>query len=835
MSTAPMIRNIQQSVQYRSLTKQATDIVVYVDGQNILVNPYLGTTGVPVPINDYVSAFQANYGVDAMIPTAGLTLSVPTQDKHLFRAPGGNNLLKTMSQVRAYMKGSVFSSRGNTVYRQIFSGFITSINYSDSGKFLSIGLSLAGSLGLLERMQIDLSPQTMSSSPMEVTPFSSNQWNLNPYQQIAWIFLYGSMIDGFETYSIEQMKMNAQNPYYEAVESNYVAKWQALLFDLARDVHIFGCPDVDNVIQQISAHVKPSDATGTPYSKDVMAVARDTVGRISESDDQTQNADFYSAIRNYMPDMSIGNIQLLNGRYMSRLERLRQIVSLIGFEAYQDLDGSIVIKPPLYNLDVTNVGDVPSGQSTSSTLDPYSYFNPFIISPEEIFPGEAETEDEGAVRVTRMTVQSGLNPGYQIHGTESILAVSEEVDIPKLAQFGLRAEPPHRADWFRDGDVKGAYAWACAEMARANRSFRVYTVTIAARPELKIGFPVFFPHKGIYGYIQSISLNYTQGGDAASMTIVCDSLRRRPMFPTEQTVTQADGTKANAVILTSQKNLILRLSQPGTSPPKTQSPVDLSGRIASLPTPSQIVRDQEIQMLNYRKNKIGNNYGTESDMTDLCWRIQPDSEHKFDSDYRATDAQYLEDLRSTRPYTDGSGYELIGPFPWGRWRTLRDAIYDFTIADALGTTGNTLNPAITPGSTETTIDGVSAYLFTGDVATTSSDGTAEQIVDDMKTQQATVANNKIIELTYSSPEMPSSLAGIQSLTPSEGATNDFLDAYASNQALEDARTATFLDGSPVPSDSVLSILSSITPETFTGQANPTGASDLYTTTPESFT
>lgn len=150
-------RNIQQSNQYRDVIKQASDIIVYIDGKNYLVNPYLNAQGsgptptsatdigVVVPINDYVQSWSSSYDIDSMIPSGNMTLSVPIQDDHLFRAPGGNNILKTMSEIRVFAKGYYFSPEGgNTMYRQIFKGFISSVNYSVTGKITTIAISCSG-------------------------------------------------------------------------------------------------------------------------------------------------------------------------------------------------------------------------------------------------------------------------------------------------------------------------------------------------------------------------------------------------------------------------------------------------------------------------------------------------------------------------------------------------------------------------------------------------------------------------------------------------------------------------------------------------------------------
>ena len=256
------VRNIQQSLQDRDTTKQCPDIVCFINGQNYLNNPFLGEgAGISVPFNDYVSSFQVSYDVEALIPSATITLIVPNFADYQFRTPGGNNLLRTMDEIRVYGKGSYLSSSGNTVYRQIFRGFVTSINYNIDGKHTIISLSCSGAMGLLERMQVDMVPSAMSNPAQEVTSQSTTNWNMGPLDQIAWVFLYGSMLDGFDQMtSVPQAPFDPSQPLYRTVEDNFVSKWQPLLYDLARDVHIFGKPNVSNVLADSQHCIRDSAA-----------------------------------------------------------------------------------------------------------------------------------------------------------------------------------------------------------------------------------------------------------------------------------------------------------------------------------------------------------------------------------------------------------------------------------------------------------------------------------------------------------------------------------------------------------------------------------------------
>jgi len=778
-SKTSTIRNIQQSVQSRDVIKQAADVIVYIDGQDYLINPYLGIAGQAIPLNNFVNSWQSSYATDMMTPSGTLTLMVPIQDDHLFRGPGGNNILKTMAEIRVFAKGYYFSVNQNTLYHQIFKGFITSINYNMTGKMTTISISCSGALGMLEKMQVELSPSVMSSSPQEMVGFTSTNWNFDPYQSIAWAFLYSSMIDGFVNDSLVQARMDGTSVYAAAMSSPYIAKWQALLYDIARDVHIFGCQNVVDILQQIKKNTKPSDAANESFNKQNMGAVGDLISTFSETVTHANQNDFYERLRHYMPDMGISTIQLLNGRTTSRLERLRYMTELIGFEAYQDIDGAVIIKPPLYNLDVMMLEpSADSGFTPHSSLkDMTDATNPFVVQLSEI-SSESEVEDEAAVKVTRITARGSYCAQFSTGLPSNLQPTAEDIDIAKLSQFGLRTEKPVECHWYENGDPHAVYAYAASEMAKANRAFRTYSVVIPMRPELKLGFPMYFPHKDCYGYIRSVSMNWVRGS-AATTSITVDSLRRRPLFPVDQPVTDPGPNQHPKTIrlMTPHINLINKL----TTPPKGTEH-DAAGHtwvaahqpgwgvllplVSTLPLATP-VSAQERQMIAARQ--AGTDYGINSDDTTLCWRIQPDTDTPagltetmvdgkvvkspaipgkplFDKEIPLSEA-YYNALRGARPYTDGKGYEVVGPFPWGRFKSLKEALTIFTIQDALGE-GTSASSAIHPvNEGADSLTDAAAFLFTGDSVAAVTDS-ALTLIGNLETQTALIKNYKVFELSY---------------------------------------------------------------------------------------
>jgi hypothetical protein len=855
MGSPGMIRDISQSLGNRSVIKQASDIVVYIDGADYLINPYLQEGGLRVPFNNYVNAWSSSYDIDTMVPSGSLTLVVPVQSMSLFELPGGNKVLKSMTEIRVFAKGYYFSAQGNTVYHQIFKGYITAVNSTNDGIHMTYTLPCRGALGILERMQVDQSPGTQSSSPLTVTPFVSNQSGLDPYGMIAWIFVYSSMIDGFTIESLLQARITENsNPYRQAVEERFVAKWQALLYDLARDVHIFGAPNVKDIISSIAENIKPPDASQAPMDKDALGIWTNRVGKLSESTVAANQDDFYVQLRNYHPDFKLGSIQLFNAQTTTRLERLRYIVSLIGFEAYQDVDGGIVIKPPLYNLDVVNLfndgsednadliglstalgvpapaavpADPPPDQSVNWITDTK---NPYVVYADEIRPGESETEDEAGVRLTRIQAYGNWDPGFQVGGPIQLRTFVEDVDIAKLAQYGLRTEPPKEAPMFRDGDNKGVYAYAASELAKMNKGYRTFTCQIPMRPELKLGFPIYFPHKDMYGYVKTITMQWTRGGDALT-SITCDALRFRPLFPEDQQapIPNQPGKQQLTRFLTQSPNLVLQWTQAamnntasagsagsaisqavhGVSTPSPaqgtstgQGNANPSGKAMTLPFPQQLVIKQQQQMLD--SLKAGTLlYTPNNDTATHNWRIQPDQTNAFDGP-RSLDPSYYETLRTIRPYTDHKGYELIGPFPWGRWKSLKDSLSTFTVLNPVFNSSQTPPGGLQPvNPAADNLTNANAFMFTGDAVAGSSEN-ATTLLNNLNSQRVAINNFKVFELSYTNDptNTPGPEANLGASAPAQPSAN-------TAQAQNAAAAATFLTGLPNNENVFSAILNSI--------------------------
>ena len=547
---ANQIRNIEQTLQEREIIKTAPDMIVYLDGLPYLLNYFVNdrkTNQAPsvVSFNDHVTAFNCSYDTDLMIPSGNIGLQVPNYQKYLYQMPGGNNLIQPMMQVQVYAKAYFMTTDNDTIYRRVFKGLVSHVGYNDNGKTLEISVQCYGTLKMLELMYINLNPASLTASQVGVsqTIYTSRFAMFNPYKTIAVAFTYGFLSDTFQLNNLTQTAAT-NGPFGQAIKAGYINKWQSILKNLAKDVHIFGVSwkdglDKKTIEAQENERKKQAD-------QDTLAVENAIQTKQKESD-EVLNDMYYGQIRQVLPERSVTDVQLLNNVIVPRTELIRKMVRLIDFECYQDVDGKIIVKPPLYNLDVVNIG-TRTQQTTTTSNDRSNSFanpvtavypdnNPFVVQLSEILT-EQETEDQSAIRRTRTVVSGNIDPQFQFGYNEPLLPTHEFIDIAKLIRFGLREEPVINCPWLAAGGGASLYAHAAAETVRANRGYRTYVFTIPIRPELKLGFPVFIPHRDMYGYIKTIAINYQIGG-AATMTITCDSIRRRVLVNT----TQQDGTE----------------------------------------------------------------------------------------------------------------------------------------------------------------------------------------------------------------------------------------------------------------------------------------------------
>jgi len=446
------IRNISQTTQEREIIKTAPDVVVFIDGLPYLTNPFVNdprsnANYTLVNFNDNVTSFSASYDTESLVPSCSIQLQVPNYEKYLYQMPGGNNLLQTMAQVQVYAKSYFMAATGDTVYRRVFKGVSSYIGYNDNGKTLEVTIQCHGILHLLEKMQINLHPSTVSAhkTGARQTVYQSILASGDCFEVIAALFTEAFHSDGFQIASIQSSSNVAgqgstSTMYYDAIRRGYMAKWQAILYNMVKDVHIYG-PNKDNLGIQV---VMKRDGTWGKPDKNTLASSIKKRSVMTESQTVDSYNMYYANIQRYAPYKIITQFDFSNSMIVNRLDAIREVVRRMDFESYQDVDGKVIIKPPLYNLDVVNLGQRLKQTSTAlnssknSFTNPatalYENNNPFVIHLSEILT-EQESEDQSAIRRTRTTISGNAARQLAVQNwREDIKPVGEYIDVPCAAR-----------------------------------------------------------------------------------------------------------------------------------------------------------------------------------------------------------------------------------------------------------------------------------------------------------------------------------------------------------------------------------------------------------------
>ena len=693
------VRNLLQTHQDRTVIKQAPDLVVYINGLPYFINDWVGTGGEVVNFNDHVVTASGSADTSTFIPAATVNLTVPNHLKHLFMGPGGNSPIHTMDEIKVFTRGYYLTKSGDTVYHRVFWGVVDMITPAESDTTLEITLSCKGILHMFDLMQFNLAPSAMqesfTGSPI-ADGFQTNEHAYNPLQIIAHMFLAALEDDVINAESV----VNGADRLGDGgstFQSAYVSKWQQHLKNLTKGVRLFGLKENvrDINIREWTHPPKNSDdnATQTRASETGASVNVQTDARARDN----YNLDL---IAQFLPSFQIGNIELLQSTVTSRLARVNEMVTTMGWEGYQDLDGSIIIKPPLYNLDPTNTADKNADWNR----------NPFIIHQDEKLGTDTLVEDSNQVRLTRAAVKGRLSD-MMLEDGGPLTPVAVAVDPILLRQFGLRQESYKLVD-FICNNAYYLYAYAASELARTNKRMRTYTVTIPMRPELHLGFPIHVPHRDIMAYLENISWSYTRGGNS-TMTLSCSMVRPRELMGADK-VTNENGIPVRTKNWVPVKNAVLRW----TTDPALQvntNPTNPIGADATAPasdatalTPNQkrflsqirnksvIVGDPTAEMNGFAWRVMDDTGFSSSDKVpemvatacghsspakmkeDLAQRFGPAAGGFFTKE-RSVDPYYCCIVQNyAQPYTDAKGYVLARPFPWGRYQTLEDALDTFT-------------------------------------------------------------------------------------------------------------------------------------------------------------
>jgi hypothetical protein len=546
----------------RSVVAWTPDFLVYVNGDTSL--PGCQTCRRQIDLNEFVNSISVDFGVEPGASNCSIGMAIPRHyGDTLFR--DGNTLLRPALEIHVYFRG-YFPMRGLTSpnsqpvaginlsdipqhpYYPVFHGVVTQVTHEYSGGFYTANMTCAGMLHFWETQKLSGASggsffgarpvnsgvrTTLTGHPMSgKSPYSiiyslyrdtagvadgvgfalSSRTNYGAVNATTGDSLYAMTLRYWEQRfrgKIYGLRMHgASGQLFTSSQQAYLSMYGTAAYG-GGSAHSTG--NVNNstanpggwdVFAQdpttlLGMRVRGADGKVLRQPDTRLAGAVDNRGRLGL--DVMKLQAFPTDIGSY------GQVNLWESTYESKMDVATAVTNVCGYEFYQDADGDLVFKPPLYNLD-----------TSSSRV--------YRIEPEDIV---SINFTEAEPNATYCIVKGGAFQNMRGVVDESEWGCrSTYVDYKLVAQYGWK-EASIESTYYTN--AKSAFFFAINYLDRQNAGTNGCTVTIPLRPEIRPGYPVYIPHIDCFYYVTQVSHSFNLGSECTtSLTLTA---RRRKFLP----------------------------------------------------------------------------------------------------------------------------------------------------------------------------------------------------------------------------------------------------------------------------------------------------------------
>lgn len=533
----------------RTIVQYTPDALVYINGDTAL--PGCQTCHHNIDIQQFVTSISVDCGVEPGASNATISMSIPRfYGDSLFR--DGNFLIKTALEVHLYARG-YFPMKGLTTpnarvggvdladvpqypYYPLFHGVVTSVTHEYSGGYYSASLTCNGMLHFWQHMKISTNGSYFGARPqnsrVRTTLTGHPYTGRTPYAIIYDLYrdTTGAAAGvGFALQSRTNFSA-VSSTTRDSVYSLAMRYWERRFRDRIYGLRMHGASgQMFTASQQaylsqlrtssqagrfIAANLDQRVQGRDPYALDrglLLGLADRENGRVLRQPDLDLLPDSgnraglnVTQMQAFTRDIgAYGQVNLFESTYESKLDVATQVTNVTGYEFYQDVDGDLVFKPPLYNLD-----------TSSSRV--------YRIEPIDII-SISFTENEP--EATYIIVKAGPFANTTGLVDEAEFGVrSVYVDYKLVAQYGWR-EQSIETQYF--SNAQSAFFAGVGQLDRTNAASNSCSITIPMRPEIRPGYPVYIPHMDCYYYVQSISHAFSFGSQC---TTTLNLIARRRKF-----------------------------------------------------------------------------------------------------------------------------------------------------------------------------------------------------------------------------------------------------------------------------------------------------------------
>jgi hypothetical protein len=202
---------------------------------------------------------------------------------------------------------------------------------------------------------------------------------------------------------------------------------------------------------------------------------------------------------------ALAQVSWFESNFESKKSIADQVSEKTGYEFYQDFDGDLVFKPPMYNLDT-------------------SHDRVYRIRREDIISiSYAHAEPEYTYAICSGGPFRNIK-GTPLEGEWGIKGMY--VDYQLVAKYGWKELTVDTT--FYNSARKAFYA-AVVALDNANKGTETCDVTIPLRPEIKPGYPLYIEENDCFYYIEAVNHSFSFGGECTtSFTLVA---QRKKFIP----------------------------------------------------------------------------------------------------------------------------------------------------------------------------------------------------------------------------------------------------------------------------------------------------------------
>lgn len=431
-------------------------------------------------------------------------------------------------------------------YYPVFHGVTTQVSFSMSGGFYSASLSCNSLLHFWANQKVMVNAAALAAAPSGSrggTRFDGHVYSgMTPHQVIYDLYRdSGGAADGLSWVFSSSGNTKNKTDTKESLFSLALRYWETRFSQGLYGLRMYGASgkaytqlqtaylgdpargkskraDLKKVTKAQKAKKKEKPTNVLQGAKIVGLNEKDDKERVlrhpdleflSELDDKSTGQGsglLASELLAFVPDIgAIGQFDLFESQYESKQGIADTVAEAVGFEFYQDVDGDLVFKPPFYNLDIR--------ASRVHTL-----------KREDIIDISFENnEPEYTYAVCKGSLFRNIQ-GLGMEGTWG--AKGTYVDYRLVAKYGWR---PLEFDTTFYNSGRTAFFAAVVQLELKNVNMNSCNLSIALRPELKPGYPVYVEHIDCFYYVTAVQHSFSFGGDCTTgLTLTA---RRKKFLP----------------------------------------------------------------------------------------------------------------------------------------------------------------------------------------------------------------------------------------------------------------------------------------------------------------